>query len=167
MFLQGFLAGLQSWGGGGIGEDIALSVLSAARESCFLHGGLTFNQFVAIRSLFKSALQGVGMLLAFQFDLFRLEGSMDRNYYTGDRPYGISFGTYGAALVSSRICLFFKSWTSGLCWRCFSSELRLSIGEIGVVSTLASLTSSDDILSERYLKQVDLGSCQRIGIVLK
>jgi len=47
--------------------------------------------------------------------------------------------TYGAALVSSKMFRFLRSCTSGLCVRCFSSELRRSIGprvgEMGVVST--------------------------------
>ena len=45
--------------------------------------------------------------------------------------------TYGAVFVSRRICLFFRSWTSGRCWRCFSKLSRrskLRVGEMGVSS---------------------------------
>lgn len=43
--------------------------------------------------------------------------------------------THGAAVVSSRICLFLRSCASGRCCKCFSRELRRSIGEMGAVST--------------------------------
>lgn len=42
---------------------------------------------------------------------------------------------YGAALVSSRMCLSFRSCGSGRVWRCFSRESRRSRVEMGVVST--------------------------------
>lgn len=41
---------------------------------------------------------------------------------------------YGAALVSSRMCLSLRSCGSGRFWRCFSRELRRSRGEMGEVS---------------------------------
>lgn len=41
----------------------------------------------------------------------------------------------GAAVVSSRICLFFRSASSGRCWRCFSKLLRRSSLSIGLLST--------------------------------
>lgn len=40
--------------------------------------------------------------------------------------------------MSSRMLRFFKSWASGRNWRCFSRELRRSIGEMGLSSTLRS-----------------------------
>lgn len=45
---------------------------------------------------------------------------------------------YGAVVVSSRMCLFLRSWGSGRCCRCFSRLLRLSeerTGEMDVSST--------------------------------
>jgi hypothetical protein len=54
---------------------------------------------------------------------------------------GAGFGwgiAYGAAAVSSRMCLFFRSWGSGRMARCFSKLLRRSMpsrtGEMGVSS---------------------------------
>lgn len=60
--------------------------------------------------------------------------------------------TYGAALVSSKIFLFFRSCASGRSWRCFSSELRRSMGERGLSSTLGVLDSSAmiDLLAGSY-----------------
>ena len=49
---------------------------------------------------------------------------------------------YGAALVSSRIFLFFKSCGSGRCWRCFSSESRRSRLEVGAESILGAWDGS-------------------------
>lgn len=54
-------------------------------------------------------------------------------------------GTYGAVVVSSRICLFFRSCGSGLCCKCFSKLFRRSrerTGEIGVSSTITSAALS-------------------------
>lgn len=48
---------------------------------------------------------------------------------------------YGAALVSSRICLSLRSCGSGRFWRCFSRELRRSRGEMGEVSTVSEEVS--------------------------
>jgi hypothetical protein len=42
---------------------------------------------------------------------------------------------YGAALVSFKMFRSFRSLGSGLIWRCFSSELRRSTGEMGLSST--------------------------------
>ena len=47
-------------------------------------------------------------------------------------------GAYGAALVSKRMFLFFRSCGSGRCCRCFSSESRRPRGEMGVESTLGA-----------------------------
>ena len=49
----------------------------------------------------------------------------------------------------SRIFLSFKFWGSGRCWRCFSSEFRRSMGEMGDSSTedlgmSPSILESDD-----------------------
>ena len=45
--------------------------------------------------------------------------------------------TYGAVVVSIRMCLFLRSWASGRCCRCFSKLLRRSVlrtGERGATS---------------------------------
>lgn len=47
--------------------------------------------------------------------------------------------------MSSRMCLFFKSWASGRCCRCFSKLLRLSLlrtGEMGVASMVLVSTEA-------------------------
>jgi hypothetical protein len=49
--------------------------------------------------------------------------------------------TYGAVVVSIRMCLFLRSWASGRCCRCFSKLLRLSVlrtGERGATSMAVS-----------------------------
>ncbi len=58
----------------------------------------------------------------------------------GDEKRGV-FGAYGAALVSSKMCLSLRSWGSGRFWRCFSRELRRSMGEMGEVSTVSEEVS--------------------------
>lgn len=54
-------------------------------------------------------------------------------------------GTYGAAFVSSRICLSFNSLGSGRCWRCFSREFWRTwfAGRTGAMG-LSSMTESRD-----------------------
>jgi hypothetical protein len=52
--------------------------------------------------------------------------------------------TYGAVVVSKRICRFLRSCGSGRCCRCFSRLLRRSrerTGEMGVSSTITSVDS--------------------------
>ena len=49
--------------------------------------------------------------------------------------------THGAAVVSKRMCLFFKSWASGRCWRCFSRLSRPSIGETGLSSIVCAVVA--------------------------
>jgi hypothetical protein len=51
--------------------------------------------------------------------------------------------------VSSKMCLFFRSWGSGRCCKCFSREFRRSeerTGEMGVSSTTTALSASDAML---------------------
>jgi hypothetical protein len=66
--------------------------------------------------------------------------------------------------VSSRICLFLRSWGSGRCCKCFSREFRRSeerTGEMGVSSTTtASSTVCSDAMVEGYSVVWDQGcSC--------
>ena len=62
--------------------------------------------------------------------------------------------THGAAFVSSRMCLPFKSLGSGRVCRCFSRELRRSTGEMGVVST------EDVVSSAMIVRHSGLRVCQ-------
>lgn len=73
-------------------------------------------------------------------------------FLTGEADAWVSYVTYGAVLVSSRMFRFFKSCASGRCCKCFSSESRRCTGEIGVSSTpMAGVFSSTaDIL--RYVE---------------
>ena len=63
-------------------------------------------------------------------------------------------GTYGAVFVSNRMCLFFRSWTSGRCWRCFSKLSRrskLRVGEMGVSSMVVVASVMMVVLKEFVL----------------
>jgi hypothetical protein len=71
-----------------------------------------------------------------------------------DRIVFIVKDTYGAVFVSNRICLFFKSWTSGRCWRCFSKLSRrskLRVGEMGVSSMVVVASVMMVVLKEFVL----------------
>lgn len=73
----------------------------------------------------------------------RLVGCCGAAFQQGGSRWVTGLGhTYGAVFVSSRMCRFFRSCTSGRCWRCFSKLSRrskLRVGEMGVSSTLASV----------------------------
>ena len=90
--------------------------------------------------MLKTLLQVVGVSLFLQLLLGGLECSAPVRLDSYDDI--LRYCAYGAAVVSSRICLFFRSCTSGLCCKCFSSEFRRSTGEMGVSSTLRSGVSS-------------------------
>lgn len=56
---------------------------------------------------------------------------------------------YGAALVSRRMFLFFRSCGSGRVWRCFSRESRRSRGEMGAASILGGWEGSAMVVDVR------------------
>lgn len=63
--------------------------------------------------------------------------------------------TYGAVVVSSKMCLFLRSCASGRCCRCFSKLLRRSLlrtGEMGVSSTTTALFSFSEAMMDELVQ---------------
>jgi hypothetical protein len=100
-------------------------------------GTCTLDQLVALRPVLQPLLQAVGDLLALELLLDGLQRPAVRWHVSF--PEG-SFGakTHGAAFVSSRMCLFFRSWASGRAASRFSSSALAREGEMGDSSTATS-----------------------------
>jgi hypothetical protein len=99
------------------------------------------DKVFALRTGIEALPKVISCTLALELESSSLEGP--KTWSAEDARYEGSCGnagwgaTYGAVVVSSRMCLFLRSWGSGRCCRCFSKLLRRSLlwtGEIGVAS---------------------------------
>lgn len=99
------------------------------------------DEVFALRTGIKTLPKVIGCTLALELESSSLEGpetwSAEEALDKGSCGNAGCGATYGAVVVSSRMCLFLRSWGSGRCCRCFSKLLRRSLlrtGEIGVAS---------------------------------
>jgi hypothetical protein len=127
------LVALEGGGRRGLGQDVAL------------------DEVVALGAVGEALLEVVCCALALELEGPGLEGAVAGvslvmlgggcgSRQVGGRGDG-RVKTYGAVVVSIRMCLFLRSWASGRCCRCFSRLLRLSVlrtGERGATSTAVS-----------------------------
>jgi hypothetical protein len=117
---------LQRGRGGGDGQDVAL------------------DELLALGAVLEALLEVVCGALALELEGLCLQGAV-RVSALFSLPsacvWSGRWGAYGAVFVSSRMWRFFRSCTSGRCWRCFSKLPRrswLRVGEMGVSSMDAS-----------------------------
>ena len=102
---------------------------------------VSLDEVFALRTGIETLPKVISCTLALELERSSLEGpktwSAEVARYKGSCGNAGRKATYGAVVVSSRMCLFLRSWGSGRCCRCFSKLLRRSLlrtGEIGVAS---------------------------------
>lgn len=108
-------------------EEHGLARLGAGLDT----KGRTFDELVTLWPMRETFSEIVCCELPFEVVLCGLKRS-DRRTHVSFGIYGSATReTHGAALVSRRMFLSFKSCRSGRCWRCFSRESRRSGRRVG------------------------------------
>ena len=140
------------------------------RRSRRISQDIPLDQFLALETVFQSLSEGVSdaMTLEFQGSLLKctrnkqtiaalasVSISMDiLHNIIGERLEEEGETTYGAAVVSRRICRFFRSCTSGRCASRRSNELRsVWVGEMEDSSTGGGAIVLESVAVARWVSR--------------